>query len=329
MIVRPFDWRDLRYLHRCRLNSVFLDSALVLTRGAHIVSGALISYLAPGMGIFTAVSCEAEEKGDPSTGQSVVGQIIHLAGAPSAHLTFVTPDRALDLPALPALLEYLITISGERGAFRLLADVDEQSTVYEVLRRYSFAIYTRQRIWQLNRQPTATSNSRAWRGATIRDTMAVKLLYNNLVPGLVQQVEPFATNHRPRGVLHQQGEDLLAYVEIKYGNQGIWVHPFIHPDTQDVAERFIDLVQSISKRGERPVYICVRSYQAWLEPAIAEMGAEGGPRQAVMVKNLGSLQKALRAQSVQALEGGQPEASAPFARVQKKLEIYGKKQDNR
>jgi hypothetical protein len=315
--VRPLVWRDLPYLYRNRSDSVFLDSALVLTRGPHVVSGALLSYLTPGMGIFTGVSSGQDQGAQPTPGRPVIGQIIHLIGSPFAHLTFVTPDEALDSPALPALLEYLITIAGERGAFRLLADVDEQSMVYEALRHSSFAIYTRQRIWQLNHPPDVSGRSQAWRGATSRDTLAIKLLYNNLVPGLVQQVEPFMTNNRPRGVIHQQGEDLFAYVEIRYGNQGIWVHPFIHPDTQDVAERFIDLVQNLSNRGGRPVYICVRSYQSWLEPAIEAIGAEGGPRLSVMVRNLASLQKAPRAQTVPTLEGSQPEVTAPMARLQK------------
>lgn len=323
MTVRPFDWRDLPYLYRNRHDSVFLDSALVLTRGHHVVSGALLSYLAPGMGVFTGISSgqeqgERPDYGRPDSGRPVIGQIIHLIGSPFAHLTFVTPDEAFDSPALPALLEYLITIAGERGAFRLLADVDEQSTVYEALRQSCFAIYTRQRIWQLNRQPDVSGRSRAWRGATSRDTLAIKLLYNNLVPGLVQQVEPFMTNNRPRGVIHQQGEDLFAYVEIRYGNRGVWVHPFIHPDTQDVAERFTDLVQNLSNRGGRPVYICVRSYQAWLEPAIEAIGAESGPRLSVMVRHLASMQKAPRAQTVPTLEGSQPEVTAPMARSQNK-----------
>ena len=318
MTVRPFDWRDLPYLHRYRYASVFLDSALVMTRGPHLVSGAMLSYLAPGMGIFTGVSSgqERPEAGQHVTGQPVIGQIIHLIGSPFAHLTFVTPDEALDSPALPALLEYLITIAGERGAFRLLADVDEQSMVYEALRRSSFAIYTRQRIWHLNRPPDVSRHSPSWRGATTRDALAIKLLYNNLVPGLVQQVEPFMTNNRPHGVIHQQGEDLFAYVEIRYGNRGIWVHPFIHPDTQDVAERFADLVHNLSTRGGRPVYICVRSYQSWLEPAIEQIGAEGGPRLSVMVRHLASLQKAPRAQTVTVIEASQPEATAPIARSQ-------------
>jgi hypothetical protein len=305
MTVRPFDWRDLATLYHYRNQSVFLDSELVLTRGPLLVPGALFSYLAPGVGLFTAVS-----QFNGKVEASVIGQIMHLVGSPFAHLTFVTPDEALDSTGLPDLLEYLIAIAGGRGAFRLLADVDDRTMTFEVLRRASFVVYTRQRIWQLTRQAPQRERKPSWRQATRQDALAIRLLYNNLVPGLVQQIEPFTANQRPHGVVYHLNDDLLAYVELRYGHRGIWVHPFFHPDAQDVTERFIDLLRTMTNRGARPVYICVRSYQSWLEPAIEELGAEAGPRQAVMVKQLTNLQKAVRPIAVPALEGGQPEATA-------------------
>lgn len=309
MSVRPLDWRDLTTLHHYRDQSVFLDSALVLTRGPLLVPGALLSFLAPGMGIFTAVSL-AENRHDPN----LVGQIIHVLGSSFAHLTFVTPGDALDSPALLPLIEYLIAAAGQRGAFRLLADVDERMTIFEVLRRSSFAIYSRQRIWQLTQRiperPSADRNQRRWRAAFRRDALAIQTLYNNLAPGLVQQIEPFVADQRPRGMVYRQGDDLLAYVELRYGGRGVWVQPYVHPDVQDASELFADLLHGLTARGSRPVYICVRSYQSWLEPFIEELGAEAGPRQAVMVKHLTSLQKAARSYVMPALESGQTEVTA-------------------
>jgi hypothetical protein len=77
----------------------------------------------------------------------------------------------------------------------------------------------------------------------------------------------------------------------------------------------LELLSKVPNRRSRPVYICVRSYQSWLETAIEDLGAEAGPRQAVMVKQLVSQQKALRAFAMPALEGGQPEITAPVARL--------------
>ncbi len=312
MTVRPFDWRDLPALLRYRNQSAFLDTALVLTRGPLLIPGALLSYLAPAMGIYTTVC-----NGQDGVGESLIGQIMHTLGSQFAHMTFLTPQSALELPALAVLLEYLTTFMGERGAFRLLAEVDERTAAYDALHSEGFAIFTRQRIWQLTSELDGGGETGAWRGATGQDMIAIRSLYNNIVPGLVQQVEPFVAQ-QPRGLIYRQDDDLVAYVELKYGHRGIWAQPFIHPDAEDVAKHLFDLMKSLPYRRTRPVYLCVRSYQSWLEPAIEDLGAEASPRQAVMVKHLAVPQKALRSYALPALEGGHPEISAPIARTESK-----------
>jgi len=312
MIVRPFDWRDLPSLHRFRHYSVFLDSALVLTRGPMLVPGALLSYLAPGVGVFTCVL-----NGDESGESALIGQFIHSLGSQFAHLTFMTPDSALESSAVLDLLEHMGIMAGERGSMRLIADVDERTQAFEALRRGGFAIYSRQRIWQLGLPLSKVTRSNAWRVTRNRDTIAIRSLYNNLVPGLVQQVEPYAMQH-PKGMVYYQDGELLAFVEFRYGHRGIWVQPFVHPDAEVVAEHLIDLLQKIPNRFSRPVYICVRSYQSWLESTIEDLGAEAGPRQAVMVKHLAVAQKAARSFALPALDGGQPEVTAPIVRSENK-----------
>jgi hypothetical protein len=197
---------------------------------------------------------------------------------------------------------------------RLLADVDEHSQVIEALHLNGFAIYSRQRIWQLTGQPVGDASQGDWRRVTSQDLNAIRSLYNNLVPALVQQAESFAPQ-RPHGmVLCKEGE-LVAFVEIRSGPRGIWVQPFVHPDEEQVRERFVDLILNLPNRRSRPVYLCVRSYQSWLETAIEELGAEAGPRQALMVKHLAIAQKSARAFALPALEGGHPEISAPITRA--------------
>lgn len=309
MTVRPFDWRDLPTLYRHREDSVFLDSVLILTRGSFVVPGALLSYLAPATGVFTCVMQDNEDS------EMLVGQFMHLAGSQFAHLTFLTPYSALEMPAAPALLDYMVQISGERGAWRLLADVDEQSQAFESLRKNGFAITARQRVWQMPGSPLQRTSSGRWQTATSRDLTAIRSLYNNLVPALVQQSEPFTTQH-PRGVVCYEQDELLAYVEFKFGHRGIWAQPFVHPDAEDVPGLVVDLLGKIPNQRSRPIYICVRSYQAWLETFIEELGAEAGPRQAVMVKQLVQAQKAGRAFALPSLEGGQAKVSTPIVRTE-------------
>jgi hypothetical protein len=58
-----------------------------------------------------------------------------------------------------------------------------------------------------------------------------------------------------------------------------------------VSAKLATLINNLPDRRNRPVYMCVRSYQAWLEPVLADLGAKSGTRQAVMVKHLAHLVK--------------------------------------
>ena len=72
-----------------------------------------------------------------------------------------------------------------------------------------------------------------------------------------------------------------------HGRMGILLTPLIHPETTNVALNLAGLLNHIANRNNRPVYLCIRSYQAWLEPALEDLGGRPATqRQAVMVKHL-------------------------------------------
>lgn len=311
MSVRLFDWRDLPALYRYRHKTVYLDSALLLTQGPLVFPGVLVSYLAPSMGVVTCVRDGQHGRQPP-----LLGQFIHLNGSAFSHLTFLSPPEALEPEQVCPLIEHMMLVSGERGALRLLADVEDGSPAFESLRKCGFAIYNRQRIWRLTTRPDGTTPILNWRMANSRDSLPIRSLYDSLVPGLVQQIEPFVSQ-KPHGLVYYQGGELLAFVEIKYGRSGVWVLPFIHPDAQDVPQHFTEMIKKLPGRKNRPIYICIRSHQSWLEPAIEELGADSGPRQAVMVRQLVVQQKAARLFALPALEGGQAEITAPIARLER------------
>lgn len=313
MNIRPFDWRDIPALHRYRNDCIFLHSSLLLTRGPMLMSGALLSFFTSAAGIYTSVGTLNGVEASKSRGP-LISQVIHPPGSQQAHMTFITPGSALETNSPVALIEHLSTQVVEYGGFRLLADVDERSDVFATLKQNNFAIYARQRIWKL-KQEEGDARDGSWKEAEDADLIPVRSLYTNVVPGLVQQVEPFPVD-RLNGLVFRQGPEILAYVEIKYGHQGIWVQPFIHPDAEDVVDNLTELLSHLPRRRSRPVYLCIRSYQSWLESAVEDMGGEPGPSQAVLVKHLAVPQKALRSFSLPALEGGQPEITAPFARTQ-------------
>jgi hypothetical protein len=309
MIIRPFDWRDLPTLIRYRRQGFFFDTPSLLTRGEFIVpANALLSYFAAATGIFTYLCKDKETTNDP-----LLGQVSHNQGDQIARLLFLAPEASFDSDALLALLEYIVQKIGERGALHLMAEIDERTTAFENLRKAGFALYVHQRIWKFKDGSENPPSSSQWRDIAKGDVIAVRTLYNTLVPPLVQQVESLPTDQMNGFVYFQDGE-LLAYAEVKYGQRGIWLQPFIHPDTSDVDQRIKELLYNLPNRHSRPIYLCVRSYQSWLEHSLDDMPAEVGPNQAVMVKHLAVAKKARESFTLPALEGGQQEITTPFVR---------------
>jgi hypothetical protein len=309
MIIRPFDWRDLPILLRYRKRGVFFDTATFLTRGVLIVpANAVLSNFANATGVYTYMCKDKEDNDHP-----LLGQVSHSQGDQIARLLFLTPETSLDSDALLALLEYIVHKIGERGAHHLMAEIDDRTKAFENLRKAGFAPYVHQRIWEFQGSNEHSPSSTQWRDITKGDVIAVRSLYNTLVPPLVQQVESLPTDQMNGFVYFQDGE-LLAYAEIKYGQRGIWLQPFIHPDTGGFDQRIKELLYNLPNRHSRPIYLCVRSYQSWLEHSLEDMQAKAGPNQAVMVKHLAVAAKVRDAFTLPALEGGQQEITTPFMR---------------
>ena len=305
MNIRPFDWHDLPLLYRYRQHGLFLDSTLAFTRGTALVpTGALLAYLAPATGIFTYLGNPGSGDGPP-----LVGQVQHAAGTTFARMTFLAPEEAVHSTCLPALLDTITVEIGRRGAFHALAEVAESSQAFQALHEAGFAIYARQRIWRLEGEPQGAANQNVWRACNSQDTLRVRSLYADLVPGLVQQVEALP-RERLKGMILLQRGDVRAYVELRYGPAGIWAQPFVHPDTPEVGAQLAQLLQTLPNRRGRAIYLCVRGYQSWLESAIEALGAEPGQSQAVMVRHLAVPRKAAQPYALPSLNGKRVEPVA-------------------
>lgn len=107
-------------------------------------------------------------------------------------------------------------------------------------------------------------------------------LYHQIVPPLLHPIEP--QPKKPLGWMCNEG--VKCYVSVTHGVYGIVLAPLIHPEATEVSVKLASLIGNLPDRRNRPVYICVRSYQAWIEPVLADLGAKPGQRQAVMVKHL-------------------------------------------
>lgn len=273
MNIRPLDLLDLPILSRYRNEALFLDSTRALTRGNPLSAAGFLSHFNPARHIYTAV---AKDDGD-----SLLGCVIHIPGETFARLLYLAPSPLLTHPGLAALIENLSAQAGTWGAFQVVAEVDETSEAFPALRNSGFAVYAWQRVWDLSSIAEAAAGS-GWTRTREADLPAIQSLYHQIVPPLLQAVESMP--RRAEGFVC--GEGTRHHVRVSHGAAGVMLIPLIHPDSERAGERLASLLGSLPARGTRPVYLRVRSYQAWLEPALADLGARAGERQAVMVKHL-------------------------------------------
>ena len=311
MNIRTFGWRDLPLLYNYRNQGLFLDSMRALIHGSALIPmGAFVPFLGPSTRIFT-YRCDNTS----SSGKPTIGQVTYTASSSYARLSFLAPENSMEMPDLSALSDHMAAQMGERGAFHILAEVDESSPVYQLLRRAGFAIYARQRIWRLDGQAMGEEDAVPWRASRSVDLIRIRSLYCDVVPGLVQQVEPLPKKDL-KGFVHYRQDNISAYIELKYGRYGVWVQPYVNPDTEKFDRQLVYLLRNLPGRRERPLFICVRSYQAWLESAVEGLGAQPGPQQAVMVRHLALSQRVKQTYTRPAINGSHAEPTAPIVRVE-------------
>jgi hypothetical protein len=273
MSIRPLALLDLPQLYRFRDEAIGLDTARTLTRGNPLDAVRLLAYMNPARHVYGAIANGEHD--------SILGGIIHSSDDVFAKLLYLAPVSNLSHPELPALIENLSAQAGGWGAFHVLAEVDEVSDAFAPLRKSGFSVYAWQRMWDVSE--AAESGLRSdWTRVRSVDLPTIQSLYHQIVPPLLQPIEPQPKT--PLGWICNH--DLKCYVSVTHGTYGIVLTPLIHPEAMDVSLKLASLIGNLPDRRNRPVYVCVRSYQAWLEPVLADLGAKAGQRQAVMVKHL-------------------------------------------
>ena len=278
MTIRSLDILDIPLLARYRNDALTLDSTRALTRGHPLGAAGLLAYVNPARHMYAAVA--------NGTKASLIGGVIHARGETFAKLLYLAPASRLDHAALPELVEHLVTQVGEWGAFHVIAEIDETSNAFSALRQSGFSVYAWQRMWDVS-ELNSSFEVTNWTRARSVNRPALQSLYHQIVPQLMHPVEPLSKS--ARGLICDG--DVKCYVSLASGAQGIVMTPLIHPEAKNVSEKLKSLLNCIPNRRGRPVYLCVRSYQTWLEPALEDLGATAAPRQAVMVKHLARLIK--------------------------------------
>jgi hypothetical protein len=278
MSIRSLDLLDIPIITRYRNDVITLDSARALTRGHPLGAMGLLAYVNPARHLYAAIA----NGGDAA----LLGGVIHTRGETFAKLLYLAPSSRLDDPELPALLEHLVIQAGEWNAFHVMAEVEESSHIFLALRTAGFSVYAWQRLWDVSQiEKAVPTSSSSWRRVQSVDMPAVQSMHYQIVPQLMHPVEP--APKRVNGYVNS--ENMKSYASVTSGMYGIVLTPLIHPDENNVSEKIASLVANLPDRRGRKIYLCVRSYQTWLEPVLEDLGAQATPRQAVMVKHLARL----------------------------------------
>ena len=205
----------------------------------------------------------------------------------SARLTFYFPENTDTQENIPFLLEGLVKQAGLMGATNVTAELPENHSAIEQFRRSGFSVYARQRIWRLPSNLHKSTQERGhWRDFNEMDHIYIQSLYQSLVPPIVQRVEGFSNNGIQGLIFIDRGER-YGLVDCMYGLHGIFLQPYLHPEVEDIRSVFQQLITELPAVFDRPVYMAVRSYQAWLERDLTELGAEISDSMILMVKHMG------------------------------------------
>ncbi|MBC8509452.1 MAG: hypothetical protein ISR58_08520 [Anaerolineales bacterium] len=279
-MLRPLGWRDLPTLYRYRHQGVFLNSALVATRGTGLIPSVLFASLNPTSGFTTWVCMEDCDE------LPLMGQSIRLASSTAARLSFLAPREALESPSTQKLLEQLVQQAGKRGAFHLVAEVNTDSFIFENFRRAGFATYARQQIWAWDQNSNNSTGQPHWRIAQFGELPRLQALYGLVVPETIAHIEPLSASSFLPGLTYYKNNELIGFALVRYGGHGIWVKPYFLPDVQEIDQLLTKLITDIPDRRSRPIYFCVRAYQPLLAPTLEAMDAIPSPEQTVMVKHM-------------------------------------------
>ena len=276
-MIRSFDWRDVGLVKSLSEQSVCLDSETGLIHGGHPLQQALLAYLMPGAGAPTLVWKDNQ--------LAAFGQLRHRFGDEQARMLSIAPEWASVQEGWLHVAERLAVEAGERGAHNLIAEVNENSKEFEALRAAGFAIYARQSLWKLAGEIPPPRLRVPLRPVSSTDLIGLSTLYANIVPRLVQQVEP--PPYPLRGYVLEQQAELVAFLHVRRGPLGLWVEPYLHPEADQLSEAtLLTGLSLIPNESQKPVYVCVRRYQDWLQDILMQCGLEAIGAQAVMVKRL-------------------------------------------
>jgi hypothetical protein len=270
---------DIPLVRRLSERGTILNSELGLTRDARGDNSALLSSILFARELHTLVARNGEHQ--------VIGQFRYRQDEPNAHIVYLAPDLRADYEdtAWLHILDAMTREAGRYGAHTLVAEVEENSLLFETMRAAGFAVYSRQVIWRHDPYPRQDNVAVRLTEEAPGDHIGVISLICSTIPTMIQQVA--APNGDGTGWVYRKNGRIEGYIVVSEGKEGVYLVPYLHPDIMPEAVDVLEAaIVNTSRTQKVPVYIGVRAYQSWLNTSLERLGFEPWVRQAVMVRHI-------------------------------------------
>lgn len=185
---------------------------------------------------------------------------------------------------LAAFLDGLVRWAGEKGAFHLLAEVEETQRCFAWLCRGGFSTIYRQSIWRVQNTTSPLNQSSLWREVSVQDHPAIRNLFKNWIPPVVQVAQPLNGHHFPRYILCD-GERVLGFIQVRRGEGCLLLTPVFDPTLANPLNHLERLLQLKSFGGEA-LFILACSHQVGLMSQLESNYPPPIKKQVVVVKYL-------------------------------------------
>jgi hypothetical protein len=287
-MIRPFHLRDLPLVIRLGEQGVILEAEAAITSSPHPVRSALVNMIIGGD--YSTYVWRSEKGRDQAFVQIGLEQ-----GCSSARLACLGASPPADAEESEsqvnedvwlAVLDDLVKVAGQYGAHNLIAEASETGSELPILRRANFAIYTRQDIWTTNEMPEGDIPVDL-RPRKPDNDWDVQVLYSNIVPGLIQSVEPNPRLDRGQNWVLYEGGELAAFIHLNAGRAATWMRLLIHPNARSKPREIIRAaVRIVSPSPKNTLFCCIRRYQSWLQGPLEQAGFSIWGSQAVMIRHI-------------------------------------------
>jgi hypothetical protein len=330
----PFRAGDSLRVYRLQRKGTSLDLQRGLTQPSTPLREAWLAFLSQqAMGRPTYVLYDLRD------GEGFI-QVRYRPLQAAADVVFVAPAMEEGPQAAsvwPHLLDGACVEAAERGIQRVFANLPESGDEVDLFHQAGFTLYAGEDIYRLTELPAReqAEESPGLRLQRPEDWPAIQKLCVAITPQRVRQAEGGIAisagrdRNCQRHVLSgQDGDDLVAVLDICTGVQAHWLRVLVHPDARNVADGLIRwALLTLADQPAHPVYCNVRQHEGGVRVALEAAGFELHASRALMVKHTVAWSKtpapelaAVLASSAEAVPpayriNGEPDLQTPDGRL--------------